>query len=162
MHNRNLMWLNMKEKAGHKSLHTQNSTHVCTRTHMYTSFITVIHLHLDINGLIHFCGLSAAQTGHLVNISRSSVLQCVCATLWQTAGRTSALFGDWLGAKWWWRMVMLMYLPLVRWQEAVPVPWLTDSHHSKACRALFNRVKMRSSLLTRSMRRPWRWGGDLL
>lgn len=51
----------------------------------------------------------------------------------QSVGGFSELFGDWLGAKWWWQIVMLMYLPALCFEEAVPMSWLTGPQPELLC-----------------------------
>lgn len=81
----------------------------------------------------------------------------VVQSQWAVGG-LSELFGDWLQAKWWRRIVMLMYLPPSRWEEALPMPWLTGPRPALLC---LTRSGLAQGLLTHSMRRPWRWQEDL-
>lgn len=56
----------------------------------------------------------------------------VAQSQWAVGG-LSELFGDWLRAKRWRRIVMLMYLPPSRWEEALPMSWLTGPRPALLC-----------------------------
>lgn len=83
----------------------------------------------------------------------------VCLQVSRQLAGLSKLFGDWLWAKRWRRIVMLMYLPPAPLRGSSSSYVLID--WAPASVALFNPVGLARALLTHSMRCPRRWQEDL-